>query len=788
MKYSYFRLKELTKTKKTPEQLMELLTMKAFEVEGVEKIGEGLDNVVVGKILEIRKHPNADKLQIAIVDVAKEKLQIVCGAPNIAVGQKVPVALVGAKLPNGLEIKEAEIRGVKSFGMICAEDELGLGKDHAGILVLDADAKVGASFAKEMWLEDAMLDIKVLPDRSHDALSHVGMAREICALEGRKLAVPENKLPKAKKFNGVKIKDKKLASRYIGVVMENIKIQSSPVRYQLMLQKFCNNAINNIVDVTNVVMLEQGQPMHAFDYEKLSLPVSVRSAKKGEKIKLLDEKVYELNSEDIVIADAKGAIALAGVMGGWDSAVSESTNKILLEAAHFAPEKIRRTRTRLGIKTDASDRFEKGISPELAEQGMSQAVSIIQMMGGKVTAMQDEYPGKAKPKSILLSLEYVKKLLGIDVPEKEIKNILENLGCKAMKKGKGFSVLAPSVRLDLQTPEDLIEDIGRIFGYEKIKPVAPIAQIQPAKMSESGSFEWELKNILSGAGFSEVLNYSFYSRKDAELVESSAKHLELSNPMNPDQELVRTNLISGILRNVAHNLKYQKNLKIFESGRVFVPGKNVLPEEKRMLVGAVVLEGKEGKKGTSFFEAKGIVHSLLEGLGIDEFYYDSVDSMPADVLPSFWHQGRTAEVKKEGTGESIGFVGEVSPLILSEFDVQGRVTIFEFDLETLMRLSEEELEYAPIRRFPISERDISMVSEKGTKVDDLLQVIQSAGGKMVLNADLFDIYDFEDGSTSFAFHILFGADDRTLQSAEVDALMAKISESLEKDLKVKIRK
>lgn len=794
MKYSYFRLKELTKTKKTPEQLAELLTMKAFEVESVEKIGEGLDKVVVGKILEIQKHPNADKLQVAIVDVGKEKLTIVCGAPNIQVGQKVPVALVGAKLPGGFEIKEAEIRGVKSFGMICAEDELGLGKDHSGIMVLDQDVKVGAPFAKEMWLEDAMMDIKVLPDRSHDALSHVGMAREICALEGRKLELggPAAKL-NFKKFNGLKIADKKLSSRYIGVVMENVKIAPSPVRYRLMLQKFGNNAISNIVDVTNVVMLEQGQPMHAFDYDKLTLPVSVRAAKEGEKIKLLDEKVYELTSEDIVIADAKGAIALAGVMGGYDSAVSEDTTKILLEAAHFAPERIRKTRTRLGLKTDASDRFEKGLSPELAEKGMAQAVGIVQLMGGKVAAMQDVYPVKAKPQSIYLALECVKNILGVEVPEKAIKNILESLGCKASKKGKGFQVMAPAVRLDIQTQEDLIEDIGRIFGYDKIRPQAPLAPVQSAKPSETGSFEREMKNILAGQGFSEVLNYSFYSHRDAELAQLGAmKHLELSNPMNPDQDLVRVSLIPGVLKNIAHNLKFQKSLKIFESGRVFWPNNGVLPEEKRMLVGAVVLENTKDKaqktKGAEFFEAKGLSRHLLEGLGVDNFYYDSFEPVSDDTLVTFWHQGRTAEIKIEGTGERIGFVGEVNPLVLTEFDIHERVALFEFDLEKLMRIAEEEREYSPIRKYPTVERDVSMVSEKDVKVDDILQAIQSAGGDFVLDADLFDIYDFSDESSSFAFHILFGAPDRTLQSQEVDVLMQKIIESLERDLGVKVRK
>lgn len=800
MKYSYFRLKELTKTKNTPEQLAELLTMKAFEVESVEHLGQGLDKVVVGQILEILKHPNADKLQVAVVDIGKEKLTIVCGAPNISVGQKVPVALVGANLPAStvggqgkFEIKEAEIRGVKSSGMLCAEDELGLGKDHSGILILDADAKIGASFAQEMWLEDAMLDIKVLPDRAHDALSHVGMAREICALEGRRFTPSDPRLSEvlgmAKKFDGVKIADQKLSSRYIGVVIENIRIAPSPVRYRLMLQKFGNNAISNIVDVTNVVMLETGQPMHAFDYDKLTLPVSVRAAKPGEKIKLLDGNIYELTAEDIVIADAKGAIALAGIMGGFESAVSDGTNMILLEAAQFEPVHVRRTRTRLGLKTDASDRFEKGLDASLAERGMAQAVGIVKMMGGQVVSVQDSYPAKSKPRPIFLAIEYVEKLLGVSVPEREIKKILENLGCKAVKKGKGMQVIVPSERLDLATQEDLIEDIGRIYGYEKIKPQAPMAPVQPAKPSEFGLFDQEVKHILTGAGFSEVLNYSFYSRRDAELAQlGSIKHLELENPMNPEQELVRMSLLPNLLKNVAHNLKFQKDLKIFESGRVFWAGEKTLPEEKKMLVGALALDIKDDKRAANFYEAKGIVHNLLESLGIDDFYFDGMDAVPEDTLVTFWHQGRTAQIRLEGTGTVLGYLGEVSPLVLTEFDIHRRLAVFELNLEKLLQVTSEEMEYKPIRKHPVVERDISLVVPGGVLVDDVLDCIQRHGGNLVIDADLFDIYDFADGSASYAFRVQLAAEDRTLEGREVDEVMDRIASGLEEEIKATIRK
>ncbi|MDR3559718.1 MAG: phenylalanine--tRNA ligase subunit beta, partial [Candidatus Pacebacteria bacterium] len=375
MKYSFNWLKELSGTKNSPEKVVEFLTMRAMEVEGVEKIGGIPDGVVVGKILEIKKHPNADKLQITKIDVgANNYLPIVCGAWNINVGDMVPVALAGTKLPNNMEIKAAEIRGEKSHGMLCAEDELGLGKDHGGILILSKNAKVGEKVSKYLGSSDTVIEIKVLPDRAHDALSHVGVAREITALENKKFDYDFDglKLPgKKSKVLSVKIEDKKLCPRYIGAVMTDVKIQSSPLWMQERLKACGIKAINNVVDATNYVMLELGSPLHAFDADKLKvksekLNIVVRRAKNKEKLTLLDDSQIELNNSDLLITNGATPLALAGIMGGKDSGISDTTKTIVIEAANFNAVNIRRTRTRLNIKTESSDRFEKDLDPNLA--------------------------------------------------------------------------------------------------------------------------------------------------------------------------------------------------------------------------------------------------------------------------------------------------------------------------------------------------------------------------------------------------------------------------------------
>ena len=821
MKYSYNWLKELSGTKKSAEEIAQDITMRAFEVESVENAGRDFAGVVVGKILEIKKHPNADKLQLVKLTIDNKQqttIDVVCGAHNISVGDHVPVATVGTDLGGGFIIKEAEIRGEKSFGMLCAQDELGLGEDHSGIMLLSKKTKVGMPFADTLSSNDKVLEIKVLPDRSHDALSHVGMAREIAALEGKQMEYDYEglKLPNKKTKNlSIKIEDDKLCPRYIGAIMNDIVIKESPEWLKNLLEACGIRPINNVVDATNYVMLELGQPMHAFDFDKISgmeisnksqtsndknskVEIIVRKAKKGEKITLLDGSAKELLTEDIVISNEKHALALAGVMGGEDSGINENTTRIVLEAANFDAVLIRRTRTRLNILTDAAYRFEKSIDPNLAEKAMTRVIEILEHIAdGELEGISDEYPKKIKPWNVKLDMEYAEKLLGTAVPLNVAKKILVSLGMRTKNAGKNkLSVEIPTFRIDALTQEDLIDDIGRIYGYDKVLVTAPLVPVQGARSNENRMFEREVKKILTGREFSEMYNYSFYGAEDAKRAAfGNVAHRKLENPMNPEQALMRVSLIPTILKNVRENLKYHKDLHIFEVGRIYQESSKVLPLEKTILTGAIVpvkkssKELKQDKRHASvFYEAKGCAEYLLERLGISDYYFDTFDAESLDTPVGLWHEGRTAEVKIEGTGKTIGFVGEINPTVCTAFDIDQRIGVFEFDMAVLQEISEQEREYAQIRKYPVVTRDISLISPTEVRVDQILSVIQNSDGDMVLDVDLFDIFDFADGTTSYAFHIMLGADDRTLTSAEIDEVMEKIMQGLQEELGIEVRK
>lgn len=796
MKYSYNWLRELSQTKLVPKKIADLLMLRSFEVEGIEKRGEELKKVVVGKILEIKKHPNADKLSLVKITLGSKKLEIVCGASNIKIGNKVPVVLVGTRLPNGLEIKETEIRGVKSCGMLCAENELGLGSDHSGILILDENSKIGASLEEALNLKDTILNVDVLSNRGHDALSYIGLAREICALEGRKFTFKRKAVRlKASQKLKVTIQDKDLCSRYLGVVMENIEVKDSPFWLKAKLLSSGLRPINNIVDATNFVMLETGQPLHAFDYEVIKsknsqAEIIVRRSKKGEEIKLLDETVIRLSQDDLLIANHQEALAIAGIMGGMKSGISVKTKTVVLESANFNPQAIRQTRLRLNLKTDASDRFEKEIDPNLASLAMDRLVEIIQKIAqGEVEGGKDLYPRKVQPWKIKLDINYVQRLLGETISEKEIIKILDLLEVKGQKSkvktptknSKIIEFIIPTYRLDLKTSEDLIEEIGRLYGYEKIKIQPPKEILKPAKINAEKVFERKIKEVLSGLGFDEVYNYSFYGSREAQKAKvDQLKHWELENPMNPEQLLLRVSLLPNLLKNIRENLKHFKEFSLFEIGNVYRESRSVLPEEKKMLAGAVLLE--KDSQAESFYFMKGLTEALFQKLKITDYFFAKPEKPAA-----FWHPNRTAEIKIKGFPESIGFLGEVNPFVLAAFEIKKRVVIFELAIDKLFSVAAKEKEFQSISKFPEVVRDISLLSHQGVQAESILKIIREAGGNLVREIELFDIFE-KDGEISYAFHIIFGSSQRTLESREVDSLIEKINSELEEKLKVILRK
>ena len=802
MKYSYEWLKELSGTKLSLEKLAEVLTMRSLEVEKMEKTEEELENVVVGEVLQIKKHPNADKLQLTEINIGNNILNIVCGAHNIKIGDKVPVALVGAKLPNGLEIKEAEIRGEKSFGMLCALDELGLGKDHSGIIILDKKAKIGDLASKYLRKSDdknKTLEIKVLPDRAHDAMCHVGLAREIAALENKKFSYDFEGLKlinkKSKKLT-VKIEDKKLCSRYIGVVMEGIEIKDSPEWMKERLKMCGIKAINNVVDATNYVMLELGQPLHAFDFEKiksenknLKAEIIVRRARKNEELELLDDTKLKLSEDNLLITNGKTPLALAGIMGGKNSGINENTKIIILEAASFEAINIRRSRVKLNARTESSERFERSLDSNLAEKAMARIIEILEhTANGRVEGIIDAYPGKIKPWKVKLNLENANSLLGEEVPRVNVIKILNLLEIKTSGKGDNILAEIPTYRIDLQTQEDLIEEIGRVWGYDKIEN-QPILEFDfTPKTGKILSFVRNIKKFLVNVGFDEVYNYSFYSKQDMEnCALDDVKHFELANPMNPDQQFVRVSLIPNLLKNIKNNLGQFENFRIFEIGKSYYPNNSKI-EEKRMLEMAIVLNKESAKYGASknaetFYSLKGAVEDVLENLGIreEQVTFNKVE-LPKKHLG---HPERSAEIVVNN--EKVGYIGEINPLVLNNYKITKRVAVAEFDLDKLLKVSQKEIVYKQLQKFPTITRDISLLAKGETKAADIKNLIIKIGGKLVLNVEMFDVF-FKDKQTSFAYHIEFGASDRTLENKEVDEVMGKIVAGLEKELGLEIRK
>lgn len=785
--------------------------MHSFEIEGLEKGGKKLEGVVVGEIMEVKKHPNADKLQLAKVDIGSEILGIVCGAKNIAPGQKVPVATVGTKLPNGLIIKEAEIRGEKSHGMLCAQDELGLGTDHSGIMILPRSAKLGEAAAKYLQKNtDTMIEIKVLPDRAHDILSHVGVAREIAVLEGRKFdyVFDELELPKKKSVGtgrdlSVRIEDKDLCRRYIGAVMEDIVIKESPDWMKARLETCGLRPINNVVDATNYVMLELGQPLHAFDAEKIKVQKShayrqagkskmtmqnekcnivVRRARNNEELILLDDSRIKLNENNLLITNGDDALALAGIMGGKDSGISQDTKTIVLEVASFNATNIRRTRAAHNLRTDSSDRFEKDLDPNLCEKALVRIIEILEHTAdGKLAGIVDVYPKKIKPWTVKLDLEYVNKLLGETVPAKDVVKILSLLGIgtenEKQRKGNGDAVtcIIPTQRIDLRTQEDLIEEIGRVRGYEKIKERPLIGPVLPAALNEQVFFERKIQDALTGAGADEMYNYSFYGADDLEKTGLEAKdHLRLSNPLSPEQEYVRTTLVPNILKNVRKNLKHFPAFTVFEIGKCYASkaGRSV---ESRQLALAEVLERDIDSE--AFFSLKGRIENLLETLGAK-----GAEFLPVKKADPFFDPARTAEITVNG--KVVGFIGEIGSAVSANYKIAKRVAVAELDTEMLRAVTEKTIAYHPINRFPVVSRDVSMVVPKNVAYAQITEMIRKTGGASIDSVSLFDRFA---AKNSLAIRIEMSAKDRTLESAEIDAMMERIISGLEK-LGIEVRK
>ncbi|HLD31257.1 MAG TPA: phenylalanine--tRNA ligase subunit beta [Patescibacteria group bacterium] len=818
MKISLNWLKDLVNipSSLTPEKMAARLILSTTEIEGIEKSGEILDKILIGEVLECEKHPNADRLSVTKVDIGSgKKLNIVCGAPNVARGQKVAVALSGVTLPNGLTLEKREVRGIMSEGMICAEDELGLSKSHEGIMVLPPGAKTGKNLSTVIKAQDIVFEIdnKSITNRP-DLWGHLGMAREVAALFGGKLKDFKFKNlsgVKKKEVLKVKVENKKLCPRYIGAVVENIKIAPSPEWLRLRLESVGVRSINNIVDITNYVMLELGQPMHAFSFDKIINPKSeirnkskiqnakqiiMRTAGKDEKIITIDGVERKLDNSMLVIADEEKPIALAGIMGGANTEIDNDTETIILESANFDFVNVRKTSMALGLRTESSMRFEKGLDPNLAELAMKKALHLIAEMipqARLVNKIIDIKNFKLNQGPIKLGIEYLNKKIGYEIPLPKIINILKSLGFAVKKTGANLVVKIPTWRAtkDISIADDLVEEIARIYGYDNLEPKMPEVLMVPPEVNRARMVERRVKNVLANSfGMSEVHNYSFADEKIlAKAGFDPNNHLQLKNSIAKNLSHLRQSLIPNLILNISHNQHFFDKIKMFELGMVFsketgklpkdAKAKEFLPKQENHLVGLVL----DKNNGTPFYSVRDIVAEVLEVSGIKAEFI-----IKKDAIPGLINSERLLEVKVDK--ETIGVITELNQKIQNNFGIKSRIGIFEFNFEKLVQYGNENRAYAPIPKYPSIELDLSIIVPRKVLWQEILDAISGVTANIVKEVRLFDVYEgkgIEEGKKSLAFRIVYSSEEKTLTLDEVKKKEEEILRKLEQSFGAKLR-
>ncbi|MCK9438730.1 MAG: phenylalanine--tRNA ligase subunit beta [Patescibacteria group bacterium] len=786
------------------EDVKDKLTKHTVEVEQIIKQGDKFRNVVIAKILEVQRHPKADRLQIAMVDDGEEKnLKIVCGAPNIEAGQLVPLAKIGAILPNGLEIKKAEIRGEESNGMLCAEDELGLGSNHDGIMILDKSAKIGQKFSDYLDLTDTILEIdnKSISNRP-DLWGHYGIARELSVLFGSKLKEykpREIKIKKSKealKNIEIEIKNKKLCSKYIGLKIDNIKISESPKWLKQRLLALGSKSINNIVDATNYVMLELGQPLHAFDADSVD-KIIVRTAEKGEKIITLDDIEKNLNESDLLICNNKEAIAIAGVMGGKNSEINNTTSSIIVESANFEAVSVRKTAQRLNSRTDAAMRFEKGLDPNLCLLAINRVAEIIKEVCPTVTfnlPLVSEGDFENEERVIELDLLWAEKIIGQKIEDKEIKKILENLGIKIKNNNENvWSLVIPSWRMkDLKIKEDVIEEIIRIFGYDNIKASLPEVAINPPEKSYELEMEKKIKNILAlSYKLTEVYNYSFVSEDQLlKLNLDYSAYIKLLNPLSSQYALLRQTLCTNLLANIKNNQSKYENIDIFEIGNIFLNIPGGLNKDDTFLES---LPYQEKKLAIVSAKSNGDSFQFLKNL-VFNFIYELSNGLEIEFLPTesiiSWADKDQKCLLLLG-GEEIGFLAKVDGSILSKNGIKKDTSSLEISLKKLLEaISSFGLkQYKPIPKFPAVNRDLAFVVDQNILFIDIKKEIEDFN-PLIVGLELFDIYSGENlgqNKRSLAFHISYQSLEKTLTNEEIDVAQKELIKILEDKFGAQVR-
>jgi phenylalanyl-tRNA synthetase beta chain len=800
MRISYNWLKEFVDFDLTPQQVSDRLTMAGLEVEGLEYLGEGISGVVVAQIKTMKPHPNADKLTLCEVDRGGEVVQIVCGAKNMKEGDKVPLATVGAKLPNGMEIGKAKLRGIESFGMLCSDKELGLAKESAGLLILPEDFRVGEDFVKAAMLDDWAMEINVTPNRP-DCLSILGIAREVSAILRKPLTPPalsmEESDKQTKDLIKLEVLDSKLCPRYAGRVITGVNIGPSPLWMKRRLEACGVRSINNVVDVTNYVLLEMGHPLHAFDYGLLEgRRIVVRTAGEDESFTTLDGVERKLSAGMLLICDGARAVALAGIMGGQNSEVTDRTTDIFIESAYFNPTSIRKTSKALGMHTEASHRFERGTDPEGLILAMYRASELIQKLaGGQIAGGRvDSYPERIVLADVPVRTARVNEVLGTDLDTDEMADIMGRMHVAVRDiTDEGFTVVPPTFRQDLEREADVMEEVARIHGYGKIRTRLPRYTMAPRPVDRSRDASRLLKDALFSEGYSEVINYSFIDPEDFDRLnlpedDPLRRVVTLKNPLTAEQSVMRTTLLPSLINNLVWNFnRGVRDIKLFELSKVFRPSGPGLPDEPLRL--SAVATGKrtgslwDGREGfIDFFDLKGVSETLLEILKVEGAVF-----RPATDVP-FLHPGKSAWIMVEG-GQA-GFVGQLHPDVAGNFDIPVDAFVFEIGLQSLIEMDMPETKYAQLPRFPQVERDVALIVPDDVTSFVITKAIETMKVDLVEDVKLFDYYSgkpIPEGRKSLAYTITYRSPDRTLTDEEVNAVHSQIVESLKEKLGAETR-
>jgi phenylalanyl-tRNA synthetase beta chain len=784
------------------EELAHKLTMVGLEVEDIKTIGPKFSGVIVTKILSVKPHPSADRLFVCDVSDGAETYKIVCGAKNIAPGNIVPLAKIGAVIPGGYTIKSSVLRGEKSDGMLCSETELEIGDDESGIMQLPADLTLSTPLEIALNIKDTVLDVNVTPNRS-DCLSMIGIAREVAAITGKKMKLPALKVKETSEdinsLTSVKIIDSDLCPRYTARMIKNVQIASSPIWMKSRLEAAGLRAINNIVDVTNFVMLEMGQPLHAFDFRYLEEErIVVRKSKENEEFISLDEKSRTLPPETLLICDGVKPVAIGGIMGGLNSEVKEDTQIVLLESAYFNPSSIRRSSRKLGMPTDAAFRFERGIDPEGVVKALNRAAQLIaDLSGGSICKNYiDEYPRKVPViENIPLRIERIRQIIGTDIGTKEVVKILRGIGMVVKSNGKGrYVVTPPTCRVDILREIDLIEEIVRLYGYDHVPVTLPHFYMSEVEVIPRLELEEKIRQLMIGNGFTEIINYSFGTPLASEILSLPDKDerrnsVKIINPLGEELSAMRTTMIYGLLDTAKRNANNGSlDLKIFEIGRTFIHRKEgELPEERNMLAGLITGRITDdfwnSGKNVDFYTMKGCLENIFYDLKIGNCKY------MASSNESFLHPGKACKIFIND--KEIGWIGEIHPDIQEKFDFKNNVYVFEINMDILCKAyGDRTIFYQELSKFPSVTRDAAFLIPELMEADKMINIVWEQKEDLLENVSIFDVYKgkgIPEGTKSLGLRFSYRATERTLTDVEARAIHDRIVQKIVSLTNAKLR-